>query len=72
VTGPLRQRAVMTKLLPFTEAAVRRAVSAARKAGLQVGAISIAPDGTVTVYQCEPLAPPVAPTQNAPPSKWAE
>jgi hypothetical protein len=34
--------------------------------------ISIAPDGTVTVYQGEPLAPPVAPTQNAPPSKWAE
>jgi hypothetical protein len=39
----------MTKALPFTESAVRRAVNAARKAGLQVSAVSIAPDGTMTV-----------------------
>jgi hypothetical protein len=38
----------MTKALPFTEPAVRRS-SSARKAGLQVSAVSIAPDGTVTV-----------------------
>ena len=34
----------MTKPLPFTESAVRRAVSAARKAGMKVGAIRIEPD----------------------------
>jgi hypothetical protein len=39
----------MTKALPFTESAVRRAVNAARKVGLQVSAMGIAPDGTVTV-----------------------
>ena len=41
----------MSKALSFTESAVRRAINAARKAGLQVSAISIAPDGTVTVFQ---------------------
>ena len=39
----------MTKALPFTESAVRRAVNAARKAGSQVSAVSIAADGAVTV-----------------------
>ena len=62
----------MTKPLPFTEACVRRAVSAARKAGLQIGAVSIAPDGTVTVFQGAPLAAPTPPPQDAAPSKWAD
>jgi hypothetical protein len=46
-----RSQMAMTKPLPFTESAVRRAVSAARKAGLPVNAVSVSPDGTVTVYQ---------------------
>jgi hypothetical protein len=61
----------MTNPLPFTEAAVRRAVNAARKAGMKVGAISIAPDGTVTVFEGEPVEPPAVPIQDAVPSKWA-
>ena len=61
----------MTKPLPFTESAVRRAVSAARKAGMKVGAIRIEPDGAVTVFEGEPLAPPTAPVQGDSPSKWA-
>jgi len=61
----------MTKPLPFTESAVRRAVSAARKAGMKVGAIRIEPDGAVTVFEGEPLDPPAAPVKDASPSKWA-
>jgi len=60
----------MTKALAFTESTIRRAVTAARKAGLVVGAISVAPDGTVTVFQGEPLAQSVPPSQDAAPSKW--
>jgi hypothetical protein len=41
----------MSRPLPFTEATVRRAIAAARKAGLEVSAVSVAPDGTVTVFQ---------------------
>jgi hypothetical protein len=37
----------MTRALPFTEASLRRAISAARKAGLRV--TGIRPDGTVIV-----------------------
>jgi len=61
----------MTKPLPFTEAAVRRALIAARKAGMKVGAISIAPDGTMTVFEGEPIEAPAVPIQDATPSKWA-
>jgi hypothetical protein len=61
----------MTKSLPFTENAVRRAVTAARKAGMKVGAIRIEPDGAVTVFECAPLDPLAAPVKDAPPSKWA-
>lgn len=48
----------MTKPLPFTAAAVRRAIDGVRLAGLEVRAVSVAPDGTVTVHH---IAPPVAP-----------
>ncbi len=61
----------VTKSLPFTESAVRRAVSAARKAGMKVGAISIAPDGTVTVFEGAALDPFARPVKDASPSKWA-
>lgn len=48
----------MTTRLPFTELAIRRAISAARKEGLKVSGFTIAPDGTITVHD---VAPPVAP-----------
>lgn len=62
----------MTKSLPFTESRVRRAIAAVRKEGLPISAISIHPDGTVTIHQG--IAAPVVPTQNdAPPlSEWED
>jgi hypothetical protein len=60
----------MTKALPFTESAVRRAVNAARKAGLQVSAVSIAPDGTVTVFQGLVAREPSE--QDAEAAEWAD
>lgn len=60
----------MTKPLPFTENAIQRAVSGARKAGIKVGAIKVDPDGAITVLD-ESLAPTAAPKQDRPPSKWA-
>lgn len=38
----------MTARLPFTQAAIRRAIAAAEKAGYRVGGVK--PDGTVLVY----------------------
>jgi hypothetical protein len=38
---------------------------------MKVGAISIAPDGTVTVFEGEPVEPPAVPIEDAMPSKWA-
>jgi len=43
----------VTKQLPFTQQAVRRAIAAARKEGLHV--LAIRPDGTVLVGK-EPFA----------------
>ena len=60
----------MTASLPFTEAHVRRAIAAARKAGIEVTAVSIAPDGTVTVYQGVALVPPSVETPAQ--SKWLD
>jgi len=37
----------MTRAIPFTQATLRRAIAAARKAGLRV--VGIRPDGTVIV-----------------------
>jgi hypothetical protein len=53
----------VTKPLPFTENAIVRAVSGARKAGVKVGAVRIEPDGTITVLDAS-LAPAIAPTQD--------
>lgn len=44
----------MSKPLPFTAAAIRRAIVGARSAGLEVTAVSVAPDGTVTVHKAPP------------------
>jgi len=61
----------MTTPLPFTEARVRRAIAAARKEGIDVGAVSVAPDGTVTVYRGGvAVAPP--PSENPALSKWLD
>jgi hypothetical protein len=60
----------VTKPLPFTESRVRRAIAAVRKEGLAVSAVSVHPDGTVTVYQG--IAAPVAPAQDAAKSKWLD
>jgi hypothetical protein len=38
----------MTDKLPFTQAAIRRAIRAAERAGYRVGGVK--PDGTVLVY----------------------
>jgi hypothetical protein len=38
---------------------------------MKVGAISVAPDGTVTVFEGEPLDPLTVPINDAQPSKWA-
>jgi hypothetical protein len=65
----------MSRPLPFTEGAVRRAIAAVRKAGIEVGAVSVARDGTVTIFQQGALAGPVASGQTpaAPPhSEWED
>jgi hypothetical protein len=60
----------VTRPLPFTESRVRRAIAAARKEGIAVNAVSIHPDGTVTVFQG--IAAPLAPAQDAAKSKWLD
>jgi hypothetical protein len=62
----------MTRPLPFTESRVRRAIAAVRKEGLAVSAVSIHPDGTVTVFQG--VAAPVLPAQDDKPprSGWED
>ena len=60
----------MTRPLPFTESHVRRAIAAVLKAGLQIGAVSIAPDGTVTIHHG--IAPPFVPAQSNAQSKWLD
>jgi hypothetical protein len=63
----------MTKPLPFTESRVRRVIAAVRKEGLSVSAVSIHPDGTVTVHQGNvAIARDAAMTQHAAPSEWED
>jgi hypothetical protein len=62
----------MTKRLPFTEATIRRTIAAARKAGLEVNAVSVAPDGTVTVFQQGGIASPSPSDENSATSKWLD
>jgi uncharacterized protein GlcG (DUF336 family) len=61
----------MSRRLPFTEAAVRRAIAAARKEGIEVTAVSIAPDGTVTVFK-QGLASPSHSGENHAKLKWLD
>jgi hypothetical protein len=58
----------VTLKLHFTENGIRRAVAGARKAGLKPNAVTIAPDGTITVY--EGLKPP--PSKKPPKSRWED
>ena len=62
----------MTKAVPFTEAAVRRAIAAARKEGMTDVAVSIAPDGTITIFPQRPIEPPSIPTHDEEARKWAD
>jgi hypothetical protein len=63
----------MTRRLPFTEATIRRTIIAARKAGLEVNAVSVAPDGTITVHRVpEGVVQPGAGTHNGSSSEWED
>jgi hypothetical protein len=62
----------MTNRLPFTEAMVKRTIAAARKAGLEVNAVSVAPDGTVTVFQQGGIVSPSPSDENSASSKWLD
>jgi hypothetical protein len=61
----------MTKPLPFTAAAVARAIEGVRKAGLAITATSVAPDGTVTIFHYAVVAP-TPPVQDDVASEWAD
>lgn len=59
----------MTKALPFTELGIERAIRGARRGGIEVEAVTVHADGSVTLHK---VAPPVAPGQNAgAPDPWA-
>jgi len=52
---------------------MRRAILAVQKAGVEVGAVSVAPDGTVTVHRAGNSVAPAAPVNhNAPSSEWED
>lgn len=60
----------MTARIPFTQARLERAITAARKAGLRV--TGIRPDGTLIVQDASaPVAPLEPQEQSAPASRWA-
>lgn len=60
----------MTARLHFTEIAARRAIRAARKEGIHPGAVTIAPDGTITVHHA--VAAPEPPAHHAPSSEFED
>jgi hypothetical protein len=64
----------MTKPLTFTQAAIRRAVEGAKSAGLNVSAVTVNVDGSITVHQGEqaPLARPPGTIHPVRVSKWAD
>lgn len=52
----------MTTKLPFTKATVRRAIESVRSEGLEIRAVAIGPDGTITIHSGQvPVAPETAP-----------
>jgi uncharacterized protein GlcG (DUF336 family) len=62
----------MTKRLAFTESTIKRAVAAARKAGVEVNAVRVEPDGTVTVFQQGGIASPQPSGETRSNSKWLD
>jgi hypothetical protein len=61
----------MTRALPFTESGLRRAISAARKAGLRVTGIK--PDGTLIVHKDTDLVVDRSEIDEAgTPSRWED
>jgi len=61
----------MTRALPFTQASLRRAIEAARKAGLHV--TGIRPDGTVIVREStEIVVDALSGEATDPISKWED
>jgi len=50
---------------------VKRVVSAARKAGVEVNAVRVEPDGSVTIFQ-NGIEPPSPPNENPDHSKWLD
>jgi hypothetical protein len=61
----------VTRALPFTQIGLRRAIEAARKAGLRV--TGIRPDGTLIVRDSEgPIAEAPLIDQAETPSKWQD
>jgi hypothetical protein len=51
----------VTARLPFTELAVRRAIAAARKEGMKVSGVTVAPNGAITVHDADSSVAPLAP-----------
>jgi hypothetical protein len=63
----------VTKPLPFTESRVRRVIAAVRKEGLPVSAVTVHPDGTITVHHSDAAVAPQAPLpQHAGSSEWED
>lgn len=62
----------MTKVLPFTELAVRRAIAAAKKENLEPGwSVTAHPDGSITVSRG--IETPLAPSDNeAERQRWGD
>jgi hypothetical protein len=61
----------MTRAFPFTQASLRRAIEAARKAGLSV--TGIRPDGTLIVHEgTEAVADNFSTEQTETVSKWED
>jgi hypothetical protein len=58
----------MTKSLPFTEIAIQRAIAAVRKAGLEIYAVTVGADGSITVHQ-HPQSPASSPPTQTPPTQ---
>jgi hypothetical protein len=53
----------MTRALPFTESSLRRAIMAARKAGLRV--TGIRPDGTLVLHEAIETVADIVPSDEA-------
>lgn len=63
----------MTTRLPFTELAMRRAIRAARSEGVRVAAVTVGPDGSITIHDADsPVAAVAGRAQHVEPSDFKE